>query len=158
MKKFPGARAGGRGIPHGKACVSRGAEVSLSGVSVGARVCSLGRGDGRTGSSLTAGLRRPGSPELIKRAHMCLIKIHRCFPAGEAGIYYYYYLFFRAALMAYGSSQARGQIEVWPPAFATTTATRDLSCICDLHHSSWQRRILNPLERGQGSNLQPHGS
>ena len=28
---------------------------------------------------------------------------------------------------------------------ATATATTDLSCICDLHHSSWQHRILNPL-------------
>ena len=25
------------------------------------------------------------------------------------------------------------------------TATPDLSCVCDLHHSSWQCRILNPL-------------
>ena len=30
-------------------------------------------------------------------------------------------------------------------AYATTTATRDLSSVCDLHHSSWQHRILNPL-------------
>ena len=29
--------------------------------------------------------------------------------------------------------------------YATATATRDLSHICDLHHSSWQCRILNPL-------------
>ena len=28
---------------------------------------------------------------------------------------------------------------------ATATATRDLSRICDLHLSSWQCRILNPL-------------
>ena len=35
--------------------------------------------------------------------------------------------------------------ELQLPAYATATATSDRSCICDLHHSSWQRRILNPL-------------
>ena len=31
---------------------------------------------------------------------------------------------------------------------AYTTATmRDTSCICDLHHSSQQRQILNPLSK-----------
>ena len=47
--------------------------------------------------------------------------------------------------MAYGGSQARGQIELQLPAYATATATQDLSPICDLHHSSWQCRILNSL-------------
>ena len=28
---------------------------------------------------------------------------------------------------------------------ATATAMQDLSYVCDLHHSSRQRRILNPL-------------
>ena len=32
-------------------------------------------------------------------------------------------------------------------AYTTATATRDLSYICDLHHCSWQRRILNPLSK-----------
>ena len=49
------------------------------------------------------------------------------------------FLLFRAALAAYVRSQARGQIRV------TTTATEDLSRICDLHHSSLQSPILNPL-------------
>ena len=33
------------------------------------------------------------------------------------------------------------------PAYPTVTATPDPSCICDLHHSSGQRRILNPLSK-----------
>ena len=37
------------------------------------------------------------------------------------------------------------QLELWPPAYTTAAATLDPSCVCDLHHSSWQRRILNPL-------------
>ena len=31
------------------------------------------------------------------------------------------------------------------PAYATATATQDLSRFCNLHHSSQQRQILNPL-------------
>ena len=31
------------------------------------------------------------------------------------------------------------------PAYTTATATWDPSCIYELHHSSWQRQILNPL-------------
>ena len=34
-------------------------------------------------------------------------------------------------------------------AYATATATWDLSCICDLYHSAWQRWILNPLSRAR---------
>ena len=30
-------------------------------------------------------------------------------------------------------------------AYTTATETPELSCICDLHHSSRQHRILNPL-------------
>ena len=32
---------------------------------------------------------------------------------------------------------------------ATTTARLDPSCSCDLHHSSWQRRILKPLSKAK---------
>ena len=35
--------------------------------------------------------------------------------------------------------------ELQLPATVTATATQDLSRNCDLHHSSRQRRILNPL-------------
>ena len=28
---------------------------------------------------------------------------------------------------------------------ADATATLDMSLVCDLHHSLWQRQILNPL-------------
>ena len=34
-------------------------------------------------------------------------------------------------------------------AYTTAMATQDLSCICDLHHSSWQCRILNPLSKAR---------
>ena len=35
------------------------------------------------------------------------------------------------------------------PAYATATAMQDLSHICDLHHSSHQRQILNPLSKAR---------
>ena len=35
------------------------------------------------------------------------------------------------------------------PAYTTTTATWDLNRVCDLHHSSRQRRILNPLSEAR---------
>ena len=40
-------------------------------------------------------------------------------------------------------------------AYLTATAMPDPSCFCDLHHSSWQCRILNPLSevRDQTHNL-----
>ena len=51
--------------------------------------------------------------------------------------------------MAYVSFQARGLIRATVPAYATTTATQDLSHVCDLHHSSRQHRILNPLSKAR---------
>ena len=33
--------------------------------------------------------------------------------------------------------------------YTTARATRDPSCICDLHHNSWQRQILNPLSEAR---------
>ena len=46
-------------------------------------------------------------------------------------------------------------LELHLPACTTATATPDPSCVCDLHHSSSQRRILNPLSeaRDQTRNL-----
>ena len=38
------------------------------------------------------------------------------------------------------------KLELWLPAYATATATRDPS---DLHHSSWKRQILNPLREAR---------
>ena len=39
--------------------------------------------------------------------------------------------------------------ELQLPAYATATATWDLSHICDVHHSSWQCQILNPLSEAK---------
>ena len=39
--------------------------------------------------------------------------------------------------------------ELQSPAYGRATATWDLSCVCDLHHSSRQRQILNPLSEAR---------
>ena len=41
------------------------------------------------------------------------------------------------------------QSELQPPAYATATATWDLSYVCDLHHSSWQCQSLNSLSEAR---------
>jgi len=51
--------------------------------------------------------------------------------------------------VAYISSQARGPIAAAAVAYTTATAILDPSCICDLHHSSRQRWILNPLSEAR---------
>ena len=35
------------------------------------------------------------------------------------------------------------------PTYTTATAMRNLSHVCNLHHSSWQHRILNPLSKAR---------
>ena len=56
---------------------------------------------------------------------------------------------------AYGSSQVRVESELQPLAstIATATATQDRSCVCNLHHSSWQHKILNPLSEARDRTL-----
>ena len=39
--------------------------------------------------------------------------------------------------------------ELQLPAYTTATAMPDLRCVCDLHHSSRHRWILNPLRRAR---------
>ena len=50
---------------------------------------------------------------------------------------------------AHGGSQARGRIGATAAAYARATAKPDPSRICDLHHSSQQRWILNPLSEAR---------
>ena len=65
------------------------------------------------------------------------------------------FVFFRAASGKYGGSQARGLIEATAAGLHHSHTTPDLSRVCDLHHSSWQRQVLNPLSeaRDQTHNL-----
>ena len=62
---------------------------------------------------------------------------------------YVFFLWFRAALTAYGGSQARGLIRAIAAAYATATAMQYPSQVCNQHHSSWQCCILNPLSEAR---------
>ena len=59
------------------------------------------------------------------------------------------FCFFRAAGWHMEVLRLGIKSELQLPACATATATPDLSCICDLHHSSQQRWILNPLSEAR---------
>ena len=39
------------------------------------------------------------------------------------------------------------EVDLQLPTYTTATATQDLSRVCNLHRSSWQRWILNPLSK-----------
>ena len=84
------------------------------------------------------------------------------FPASFKFIYLFIYFLvfcpFRAAPTAYGGSLARGRIRTAATSLCqshSNARSPDLSWVCNLHHSSWQCRILNPLSeaRDQTRNL-----
>ena len=58
------------------------------------------------------------------------------------------FLFFRAALTAYGSSQARSQIRATASCLYPSNP-RDLSRVYALHHSSPQHGVLDPLSKAR---------
>ena len=63
--------------------------------------------------------------------------------------FFFAFCFFRATCVAYGSSRLGVETEQQLPAYTIATATRDPSHICDLHHSSQQCWILNPLSEAK---------
>ena len=50
---------------------------------------------------------------------------------------------------AYGGSQARGPIGAVATGLRQSHSNQDPSHVCNLHHSSRQRRILNPLSKAR---------
>ena len=64
-----------------------------------------------------------------------------------------FFCLFRAAPTAYGGSQLRVKLEPQLPAYTTATATPEWSLVCDLHHSSRQCRIFNPLSKAMDQTL-----
>ena len=43
----------------------------------------------------------------------------------------------------------RVKLELQLPAYTTATAMPELSHICNLHHSSWQHWVLNPVRKAR---------
>ena len=58
-------------------------------------------------------------------------------------------LLFRSAFAAYGNSKARGQITPVAAGLHHSHSSSGSDCICNLHRSSWQRQILNPLSESR---------
>ena len=67
--------------------------------------------------------------------------------------YLFIYLAFWGHMCGIWKFQARGRIEA---AAATAIATWYPRHICNLHCSSWQHWILNPLSKAHGWNQHPH--
>ena len=63
--------------------------------------------------------------------------------------FFFSFCLFKAAPMAYGGTQARGRIGAVAAGLCHSHSNRDLSCVCDLHHSSWQHQILNWLSKAR---------
>ena len=60
-------------------------------------------------------------------------------------LFFLVFCFFRAALVVYGVPRLGVESELELPAYTTASATWDPSHVCNLHHSSWEYWILNPL-------------
>ena len=68
----------------------------------------------------------------------------------SALLLFFFFFLFRATPMAYGSSKSRGAVGAAAAGHITATAMLwDLSHVCDLHHSSRQHWILNPLSKAK---------
>ena len=65
-------------------------------------------------------------------------------------LFFFFFFFLGLHLRHMEVPKLRVQLELWLPAYATTTAMPDPSHVCDLHQSSWQRWTLNPLSEARG--------
>ena len=76
----------------------------------------------------------------IKYYKLKINKIHLF--RNNLSLSFFFLWLFRAVFAAHGGSQATSQIRAVATACTTATATQNLSSVCKLHHSSWQRQIL----------------
>ena len=78
---------------------------------------------------------------------LCTCKLVR---RKEGGFSFFFFFFvFLGPHPQHMDSRLGVQSELQPLAFTTATAMRDPSRICNLHSSSWQRRILNPMSKAR---------
>ena len=65
-------------------------------------------------------------------------------------LFYFIFFFFSGPQLQHlEAPRLRVDSELQLPACTTAATTWDLSHICDLHHSSWQHWILNPLSEAR---------
>ena len=81
-----------------------------------------------------------GSPESVLIPHSLMVaQKNTFFPPAFSWLHLWHMVFLRLKV----------ESELQVPAYTTATATQDPSCIFDLHHSSRQHRILNPLSEAR---------
>ena len=68
---------------------------------------------------------------------------------GSTVCFFVSFCLFRATPTAYGSSQARGQIVAVAASLHHSHSNAGSEPHCDLHHSSWQHQIPNPLSEAR---------
>ena len=69
-----------------------------------------------------------------------------CYMAGPCWLsIFFFFGLFRAVPVAYGGSQARSRIRAVAAGLHHSHSNADPSHVCNLHHSSRQRQIFNPL-------------
>ena len=82
------------------------------------------------------------------------------------GFFLFLFLFFLSFCYFFGPLPRHMEVpslgvesEPYPPTYTRATATQDPSRVCDLHHSSRQRWIFNPLSKARDwtLNLMVHG-
>ena len=79
----------------------------------------------------------------------------------SCSVFFFFFFFFWSFVLLGPHSQRMEvprlgvELELQLPAYTTATATPDQSRVCDLHQSSWQHQILDPLsETRDGTHIQ----
>ena len=70
-------------------------------------------------------------------------------PSDTHALFFFFPVFLRLHLWHTEVPRLRAELELQLLAYATATATQDPSPVCDLHHSSQQHWILNPLSEAR---------
>ena len=87
--------------------------------------------------------------EARDRTHNLMVASQICFRCATMGTPRIFFFFLGPHLCHMEVPSLGVQLESQLPAYAMATATRDPNRICNLHHSSWQHRILNPLSKAR---------
>ena len=61
--------------------------------------------------------------------------------------FFFFFLFLKATPVAYGGSQAMGQIRAVATSLHHSHSNDRFDHVYDLHYSSWQHQIFNPLRK-----------
>ena len=64
-------------------------------------------------------------------------------------LFFFLFCFLRLKVQHMEVPRLGVESELQLSAYATATATLDLSHICDLHHSSWQCQVFDPLSKAR---------